>query len=151
MVSMGQRIEALRTERNLSRIALSGELGFPKGAIEKYETGRQTPSKEHQEKMAEYFGVSLLYLMGVTHDRIRMSNWMDMAHDDAEPVVNIPAPASKARKGKEPEPEGGLLDTLLATKQARELIAATVLETLRSPEGMELIARAVRAELKKRG
>lgn len=31
MVSMGQRIEALRTERNLSRIALSGELGFPQG------------------------------------------------------------------------------------------------------------------------
>lgn len=64
MVTMAQRIEALRGERGLSRPALAAELGFPKNAIEKYETGRATPTKDQQEKMAAYFGVSLFYLRG---------------------------------------------------------------------------------------
>ena len=64
MVTMAQRIEALRTERNLSRPALSAALGFPKSAAEKFETGRQTPSQDQQKKLAEFFGVTLAYLRG---------------------------------------------------------------------------------------
>ena len=44
MVTIAQRIETLRTERNMNRPALAAALGFPKTAIEKFETGRQTPS-----------------------------------------------------------------------------------------------------------
>ena len=44
MITLAQRIEELRTARNLSRPALSAALGFPKNAIEKFETGRQTPT-----------------------------------------------------------------------------------------------------------
>ena len=43
MVTMAQRIEALRTEAGLARVPASLELGFPKNAFEKFETGRQTP------------------------------------------------------------------------------------------------------------
>ena len=57
MISLGGRIEELRSERGLSRPALCAELNFPKNAIEKFETGRQTPTKAQQERMAEYFGV----------------------------------------------------------------------------------------------
>ena len=46
MITMAQRIEALRTERGLSRPALSAVLGFPKTAVEKFETGRQTPTQD---------------------------------------------------------------------------------------------------------
>ena len=42
MVTMAQRIEALRTEAGLARVPASLELGFPKNAFEKFETGRQT-------------------------------------------------------------------------------------------------------------
>ena len=59
MITMAQRIEALRTERGLSRPALSAALGFPKTAVEKFETGRQTPTQDQQDKLASYFGVSL--------------------------------------------------------------------------------------------
>ena len=52
MVTLAQRLEELRTERGLSRPALSAELGFPKNAVEKFETGRQTPTREQQEKIA---------------------------------------------------------------------------------------------------
>ena len=50
MVTMAQRIEQLRTERGLSRPALSSALGFPKNAAEKFETGRATPTREQQER-----------------------------------------------------------------------------------------------------
>ncbi len=50
MVTMQQRIEALRTEKGLSRPALAAALGLPKGSVDKFETGRQTPTKEQQEK-----------------------------------------------------------------------------------------------------
>ena len=49
MVTMAQRIEELRTQRGLSRPALAQALSFPKNAIEKFETGRATPTQEQQE------------------------------------------------------------------------------------------------------
>lgn len=109
MISLGGRIEELRSERGLSRPALCAELNFPKNAIEKFETGRQTPTKAQQERMAEYFGVSLLYLRGETNDRTRMSTWMEEVPD--EPADELPAAVKKAaKKPKEPKPEGGILD-----------------------------------------
>lgn len=56
MVTMAQRIEALRTEKGLSRPALAAALGLPRLSIEKFETGRQTPSQEQQQKLAGAFG-----------------------------------------------------------------------------------------------
>lgn len=151
MVTLAQRIEALRTERNLSRPALSAALGFPKNAVEKFETGRQTPTKDQQDKLAEYFGVSLFYLRGESSDRTRMESWMDAAYADGVPD-RVPAPAAP-RKSVPPAGQsasagqGTLFDSFLSSKQFQELLHATVLDTLRSPEGQELIARVVRKEL----
>ena len=152
MVTMAQRIEALRNEKGLSRPALAAELGFPKNAIEKYETGRATPTKDQQEKMASYFGVSLFYLRGESGDRTRQEDWMSgsMTAAEEEPVYR-PAPAVTRPK---PEPISGggatMLDALFSTKQAKDQFKAMVLEVLRSPEGQELIAQAVWKELAKR-
>ena len=143
MISLGGRIEELRSERGLSRPALCAELNFPKNAIEKFETGRQTPTKAQQERMAEYFGVSLLYLRGETNDRTRMSTWMEDVPD--EPADELPAAVKKtAKKSKEPKPEGGILDGLLATEQVKSLLREIVLETLRSPEGQAAIRKALK-------
>ena len=64
MVTMAQRIEELRTERGLSRPSLAAALGLPKNAIEKFETGRQSPTKEQVQALADYFAVSVFYLRG---------------------------------------------------------------------------------------
>ena len=56
MITMAQRLEELRTQRGLSRPALAAALGLPRMSVEKFETGRQTPSQEQQAKMASYFG-----------------------------------------------------------------------------------------------
>lgn len=146
MVTMAQRIESLRTEAGLSRPALSAALGFPKSAFEKFETGRQTPTKEQQERIAAHFGVSLFYLRGESSDRTRQEDWMSMSGSGEDPEPRpAPPPPKKARPA---EPEGGtLLDALLTGRQAQEGLRNAVLEVLRSPEGQALLAQAVRREL----
>ena len=152
MVTMAQRIEALRTEAGLSRPAASQALGFPKNAFEKFETGRQTPAKEQQEKMADYFGVSLFYLRGESNDRTRQEDWMSGAlpAEEEDTPVYLPAPAPKKVRTEPAAPQSAtMLDALFAGKAAREQFKAMVLEVLRSPEGQAVIAQAVWKELAK--
>ena len=95
MVTMAQRIEALRTEKGLSRPALSAALGLPRNATEKFETGRQTPTQDQQQKLASFFGVSVFYLRGESDDRTQMENWLNNSFSDepAQPVrPTRPAP-----------------------------------------------------------
>ena len=152
MVTMAQRIEALRTEAGLSRPAASQALGFPKNAFEKFETGRQTPTKEQQEKMADYFGVSLFYLRGESNDRTRQEDWMSGAlpAEEEDAPVYRPAPAPKKVRTEPAAPQSStMLDALFAGKAAREQFKTMVLEVLRSPEGQAVIAQAVWKELAK--
>ena len=150
MVTMAQRIEALRTEAGLARVPASLALGFPKNAFEKFETGRQTPTKEQQEKLASYFGVSLFYLRGESNDPTRQDDWMNGGFVDDEP-----APAPSRRTAPRPAPishgkdEGGsLLDPLMKNKAFQDMVRATVLDVLRSSEGQDLLAQAVRRQLR---
>lgn len=145
MVTMAQRIEQLRGERGLSRPALSAALGFPRMAVEKFETGRQTPTQDQQERLASFFGVSVLYLRGENNDRVRMDDWMDGA------FLDQPAPAAPKRvpKAAAPAGEGTMFDAFLGSKKFQEVLRGAVMEALRSPEGQELLAKAVRRELAK--
>ena len=150
MVTMAQRIEELRTERGLSRPALSAALGFPKNAAEKFEMGRLTPTREQQEKMAAYFGVSMFYLRGESNDRTRQESWIDAAYNQEEPDP-VPAPKRASRPAAQParmgQEQSTVFDSLLGSKAFQELVRATVLEVLRSPEGQEMLSRTVRREL----
>lgn len=143
MVTLAQRIESLRTEANLSRTALAAALGFPKGSIDKFETGRATPTKAQQEQLAAYFAVSVFYLKGESNDRTRQESWMDVGLSEADF-----APAPPKPKVYEPPKEDGptVWDTLLASKQTQALLRDVVLDVLKSPEGQALIAKAVKAK-----
>lgn len=151
MVTMAQRIEALRTEKGLSRPALSAALGLPRTAVEKFETGRQTPSQDQQKKLADYFGVSLLYLRGEQDDPVQTDNWLnggDLPREDPVPAAVRPAPqtSQKSRPAAVRE-DGAVFGALLKSPAFQALIRTSVTEVLRSPEGQELLAKAVRREL----
>lgn len=153
MVTLAQRIEELRTERGLNRPRLSAALGLPKNAVEKFETGRQTPTQEQQAKMADFFGVSLFYLRGESNDRTRQETWMDAGYAEEEPAPAPRRPAPKPQSGKprEKQEEGSLVEPFLRNPAFQSLVRSTVLEVLRSPEGQEILARVVRRELDHRG
>ena len=149
MVTIAQRIESLRTQRGLSRPALSAALGLPRMAIEKFETGRQTPTQEQQSKLAAFFDVSLFYLRGESDDPTNMDSWLNgNVPDDAPPS---PPPVSRPRivqtSGGNHDDGGAVFSALLKSKSFQTLVHDTVLEVLRSPEGQELLTRAIRKEL----
>jgi transcriptional regulator with XRE-family HTH domain len=151
VTTLSQRIEELRTQRGLSRPALAQALGLPRTALEKFETGRQTPTKEQQEKLAAFFGVSLFYLRGESNDPTRQESWMDLVGEEEDDPVPAPAPR-KAAKAQPPAAGGegaSLSDAFLRSKGFQELVRAAVLEVLRSPQGQELLSRAVGKELER--
>ena len=144
MISAAQRLEALRTEKNISRTQLASQLGFPKTAIEKFETGRQTPTKEQYEKLARFFGVNAAYLKGESDDMDSMGSWLsgDIPKDSDAPA---PAPAAPRKKpdtqaAARDREDSAVFNLLLKS----DVFKAAVLEVLKSPEGQELIKKAAR-------
>ena len=150
MVTLAQRLELMRTEKGLTRPALSVALGMPRNAVEKFETGRQTPTKEQQNKIASYFGVSLAYLRGESDDPTSMANWMTVALSEAE---EEPVPVRRAPAAPKPQPasgqNGAILAAMLSNKAFHDTIRAEILEILRSAEGAELLANIVKKEIDK--
>lgn len=152
MVTMAQRIEALRTERGISRPALSTALGLPRTAVEKFETGRQTPTQDQQEKLASYFGVSLFYLRGESDDPTRMENWLNTGYvEDAPAPKPVPRPAKVvAQSSAAGQGDSSMFQAFMKSKSFQDLLRATVLDVLRSPEGQALLTKAVQKELGRR-
>ena len=149
MVTMAQRIADLRGERGLSAPALSAALGFPRTAIDKFESGRQTPTQDQQSRMATYFGVTLAYLRGESGDRTETEDWMAGGIPDPEPV---PAPrAERPVKPAKPSGEpGAVFGALVQSQKFQDTLHQAVLDVLRSPEGQEILSRMIRLELNKR-
>ena len=150
MVTMAQRLEALRTERGLSCPALSAELGFPRTAMEKFETGRQTPTQDQQKKIAEYFGVSLLYLRGEMDDPIQADNWLNGGDVPDDSPVPTYQPVQKKPRPAAVQEDGAVFGALLKSPSFQALVRSAALDALRSPEGQEILAKAIRRELDRR-
>lgn len=150
MVTMAQRIEELRTKKAMSRPALAAALGLPRLSIEKFETGRQTPTQEQQQKLASAFGVSIAYLRGETDDPTSMDNWLSGAVPAEDPVVLPKAvrwatAAVVAQSGDSGKNDGGaVFSALLKSDSFKALVRETVLDVLKSPEGQALLAKAAK-------
>jgi len=57
-------LKYLRSSRNISQAELSKAIGVSPSAIGMYETGEREPNFEIEEKIADYFNVSLDVLRG---------------------------------------------------------------------------------------
>jgi transcriptional regulator with XRE-family HTH domain len=58
------RIKELREAKDMEQKALAIDIGVSQPTISDWETGRKTPSSKSAEKLADYFGVSIDYLLG---------------------------------------------------------------------------------------
>lgn len=64
-----QRLEALRTRQHRSRIVVSELCGLHPDAIRRYEHGESVPDIESLIAIADYFGVTIDYLVGRENNR----------------------------------------------------------------------------------
>ncbi|QNU68775.1 helix-turn-helix transcriptional regulator [Ruminiclostridium herbifermentans] len=92
---LGQRIKKLREDRNLNQLEFSKILNISNTTLSQYEAGNRTPSDEIKEKVADYFNVSVDYLLG----RTEKCNLEDEGSNDEKfykfDVSNLPEEAIK--------------------------------------------------------
>jgi len=63
MLTMGEKIQALRKQKNLSQEALAAKLNVTRQAVSKWERGESVPELDIVVKLSEIFAVSLDYLL----------------------------------------------------------------------------------------
>ena len=69
MAEFCERIKELREERGLSQDAVGKVIGVKRYSVYTYEKGKAYPNAEGLITLAEYFDVSLDYLVGRTDKR----------------------------------------------------------------------------------
>ena len=83
-----------------------------------------------------------------------MESWLSggFAEEPAEPAVRpapkaAPRPAAQVVQSSGGSGDSAVFSALLKSKSFQTLVRDTVLEVLRSPEGQQLLAKAVKKEL----
>ena len=70
---MRNRIRALRKAKGITMKQLGAVLGLAESTISQYETGKRDPDFDTISKIADYFGVSLEYLLNLDSDNEKPS------------------------------------------------------------------------------
>ena len=63
---MQNNLRKLRKEKGLSQIAVQMKTGIEQALISKYENGERVPPTETLMQLADFYGVSMDYIMGRT-------------------------------------------------------------------------------------
>lgn len=66
MATFAERLKNERVNKNINQTQLAEHLYLDRSSISKYETGKQIPETPTLEKIADYFEVSVDYLLGKT-------------------------------------------------------------------------------------
>lgn len=81
-MTIGERIAQLRKNRSMSQFQLAKTLNIATSTLGMYETNKRKPNMEMLEKIADFFGVSIDYLLGrETSDKSDID--LDRAIDNA--------------------------------------------------------------------
>ncbi|WP_050617057.1 helix-turn-helix domain-containing protein [Intestinimonas massiliensis (ex Afouda et al. 2020)] len=91
------RIKVLRLERNIKQVDLAKAVSVSQAALSGYETGKYEPDFDTLKRIAEYFDVSIDYLLGgkldsranasATEDDIKAAFWggdRDLSAEDMD-------------------------------------------------------------------
>ena len=129
MATFAKRVKEQRIKKGLSQPQLAEDIGLTKQTISSWERGVRRPDFETMNKLAQYFGVNMAYLVGQSDDPTVHEPTEEDASDwvDSEVAMEI---------------EGGLrLNSLSYVQIAGEL-------WLR-PYGKHIVSTVRRASLKK--
>lgn len=100
------RLKNLREERNMSQQKLASEFGLSQSAIGMWESGKREPDFETMKALAQFFNVSVDYLVGNVNDPFfvldnrRILNDINSTNTGAE----TPSPAPPPHQRLWPDP-----------------------------------------------
>lgn len=93
----GKRLKLLRDKHNLSQQELGKSLSLAKQTISGYENGTRKPDQDILMRFADYFGVSVDYLLGRTDDPSpRPKIETIAAHRTDDPMDDLPEEARRS-------------------------------------------------------
>lgn len=75
---MSNRLKQLREEKGFSLNEMSEKTGFPYQTLRNYEIEKRQPKRDVWDKLADFFGVSTAYIMGLDNEREKI-DWSE--HD----------------------------------------------------------------------
>lgn len=81
---MANRISEFRKKSNLSQAKLAEKMGTTRQSISMYEIGKRDPDSLMWQKLANYFDVSVGYLMGVSDDHFSDSSFLNIFNQKYE-------------------------------------------------------------------
>ena len=73
------RIKALREDRDLRQVDVAEQTGIDQRTLSNYETGKTNPDSYAIIKLAQFFGVTCDYLLGVTD--VNFVNFEDVINE----------------------------------------------------------------------
>lgn len=82
------RIKDLRTDKGLRQIDVANATGIDQKTLSNYETGKTNPDSYAIVKLAEFFGVTTDYLLGLTPFDAKQSGELKKLLDGIEQNVN---------------------------------------------------------------
>ena len=95
------RIKELREEKKLSQTALAQSVGTSQRNIGRWENGENEPTYSQLVKIADYFGVTIDYLVGREDDFgvVKLENLSQISNDEKE-LISVYKLLSKEEKQK---------------------------------------------------
>lgn len=88
-MNFGEHLQELREDREISRKELSAYLNISVSALGMYEQGRREPNIETLIRIADYFNVSLDFLLGRTFSGNNVKELKEALHLKNE-IKNLP-------------------------------------------------------------
>ncbi len=91
----GKRLKRLRNDKEITQKELAKYLGVSDRSVGYYETGQRTPPPDILKKIADFFGVSVDYLLGRTDDVGRLPSTGEDSYErypdvhDVEEAIKI--------------------------------------------------------------
>ena len=74
MASFAERLKELRKKKDVGQKEVGAVIGLSESSVGKYEAGKQTPDPTAIIKLADYFSVSIDYLLGRSDDDLRIED-----------------------------------------------------------------------------
>lgn len=85
---IGNRLKELRNKKSITQVELGKAIGLSKQTISTYELGTREPDNETLLKLANFFNVSLDYLLGRTDNPEGLTDEEKQRHIELDEVLS---------------------------------------------------------------